>query len=185
MATKPARATLLAGPGEDFSPESVDVDPLEGTVYVECPECGTAGTTGQPLNACHECGSWFQVIETEPEPNTSIQTFDDGSIRFQPQFTKDEAGYRETDAADFDPSHDRCGDCVHYIPENGCHLVQGDIDPEDYCAEFYADYGVFAHEHDQHVEVNFEMRGRKLDFEQSDIQDFVDEIEERLQQQIR
>lgn len=111
--------------------------------------------------------------------------FDDGSIRFRPPFDKGEAGYVVPGRAGFDPRHDRCRDCVHYISGGGCHFVQGEIDPEAYCDEFYADYGVFAHEHADHVEVNAELTGPAWDFDSADIHDFVDEIEERLQQRQR
>lgn len=117
--------------------------------------------------------------------NTTTRVFTDGSIRFTPPYTKAEADYRTDEDPDFDTSHDRCQDCVHYIPGGGCHLVQGEIDPEYYCGEFFADYGVFAHDHGSYVEVNSELYGSALDIEDFDIRDFVDEIEERLQQRMR
>lgn len=117
--------------------------------------------------------------------NTVINTFDDGSIRFDPNFTKERADYREMDDSDFDRTHERCGSCVHYIPGGGCHFVQGSIDPGDYCEQFYADVGIFAHEHDGHVEINAELVGPNWDPDDADLRDFVDEIEERLEQRKR
>lgn len=109
----------------------------------------------------------------------------DGSIRFFPPNTKREAGYTTTNDRDFDHGHERCRDCVHFIEGGGCHLVQGEIDPSAYCDEYYADYGVFAHGHGGYVEVNLEMIGRKYDLDRDDIEDLVDEIEERAQQRLR
>lgn len=123
--------------------------------------------------------------DEQPRGETVTPSLFDGSIRFKPAFTKPEADYRSPRDADFDASHDRCGDCVHFIEGGGCHLVQGDIDPSAYCAEFYADYGVFAHDHGDHMEVNAELISPAFDAREANIQDFVDEIEERLQQRRR
>lgn len=109
----------------------------------------------------------------------------DGSIRFMPPYTKKAAEYQPLGSDEFDQTHDRCGSCVHFIEGGGCHLVQGDIDPEAYCEEFYADYGVFAHEHDDFVEVNAELVGPDWDFSERSIEEFVDDLEERLQQRRR
>lgn len=117
--------------------------------------------------------------------NTVQRHFADGSIRLEPPYTKDDAGYLTANSPDFDPGHDKCGSCVHYVPGRGCHFVQGEIDPEAYCVEFYADYGVFAHDHGDHVEVNAELVGQAWDYDDAAIADFVDEIEERLQQRSR
>lgn len=117
--------------------------------------------------------------------NTVREHFDDGSIRLEPPFTKEEADYRSVNDPDFDRDHDTCGTCVHYVPGRGCHFVQGEIRPEDYCTEFYADYGVFAHEHEGDVEVNAELVGHSWNYDDAAIADFVDEIEERLHQRQR
>lgn len=124
-------------------------------------------------------------VETNPEPNTTIDVFGDGSIRFVPPFSKEEAEYLRPTDPGFDETHDRCGDCVHFIPDEGCHFVQGKIKPAAYCEEYYADYGAFAHKHEGHVEVNAELVGREMHFDERDIRDFVDELEERLQQRNR
>lgn len=117
--------------------------------------------------------------------NQVVETFGDTTIRFKPPYSKEEAEYIEPGADVFDPEHHRCGDCVHYISGGGCHFVQGDIRPSAYCAEFYADYGVFAHDHGDHVEVNAELIGEAMAFDERDIHDFLDGVEERLQQRAR
>lgn len=123
--------------------------------------------------------------EGDPEANTTIDVFGDGSIRFVPPHTKDDAAYRTPNRRSFDPSHDRCGSCVHYIANGGCHFVQGNIDPEAYCERFYADYGVFAHDHGDEMEVNAELVGENLHPDRAVIEGFVAEIEERLQERER
>lgn len=117
--------------------------------------------------------------------NTTIRTFEDGSIRFLPPFTKEEAAYFPTDDPAFDPTHDRCGSCVHYIPGMGCHFVQGEIDPEAYCEEFYADYAAFAHEHPGHAEINAELAAPNWAWSEETITDFVTDVRERLEQRRR
>lgn len=124
-------------------------------------------------------------VMAEARGNTTLAVFPDGSIRFAPPFTKDQAGYVTPDDPSFDATHDRCADCVHFIPGEGCHFVQGRIDGNAYCSEFYADFGAFAHDHGDHVEVNAELVGPEMAFDEADIADFVDEIEERLQQRRR
>lgn len=120
-----------------------------------------------------------------PRSQSVTRALYDGSVRFMPPFSKSEAVYRPTSDPDFQSSHDRCGDCVHYIDGGACHFVQGDINPAAYCEEYYADYGVFAHDHDDYVEVNAELIGDKWDLDEAAIADLVDEIEERAQQRLR
>lgn len=126
-----------------------------------------------------------EFSQSEDHGNTVTRIFEDGSTRFLAPFSKEEAEYVSPNDPDFDHTHDRCAECVHWIPGGGCHFVQGEIDAAAYCAQFFADYGVFAHEHENHVEVNSELVGSAWDFDESDIQDFVDEIEERLEQRLR
>lgn len=109
----------------------------------------------------------------------------DGSIRFLPPHTKKEADYLTPSDPQFDDSHSRCGSCVHFIEGGGCHFVQGDIDPAAYCGEFYADYGVFSHLHDDFVEVNAELVSPRWDYRERDIEEFLDDLGERLQQRRR
>lgn len=113
------------------------------------------------------------------------RVFEDGSIRFTPPFSKEAADYRRRQDGDFDRGHGRCEACVHYIEGGGCHFVQGEIDPLAYCAEFFSDYGMFAHDHGDYVEVNAELVSPEWDYDGADIRDLVDAIEERLQQRSR
>lgn len=117
--------------------------------------------------------------------DTVITHYDDGSIRFVPPFSKDEAAYRSPVDDTFDRTHDVCATCVHYVPGHGCHFVQGEIDPGAYCEEFYANYGVFAHSHGDKTEVNAELMGGEFDWSTANVSDFVDEIEGRLRRAVR
>lgn len=107
--------------------------------------------------------------------------FEDGSIRFTPDFTKREANYREKGDPAFDDDHKPCATCVHYIPGEGCHMVRGRIKPDEYCEEFFADYGVFGHRHENYVEKNMEMFGGAFDWDERDVDEFVDDVEEALE----
>lgn len=109
----------------------------------------------------------------------------DGRITFLPPNPKDEAGYRTEGSPDFDPTHDRCGSCAHFIPGGGCHVVQGNIDPADYCEAFYADYGVFGHDHGDRIEVNMELAGGAMEFSPLDIERFLISVRSRLQRRVR
>lgn len=127
-----------------------------------------------------------QKIDKEKHSgNTVLETYSDGSIRFKPPFSKGHAEYIEPDNKGFDSSHKRCHSCTHYIQGGGCHLVQGKIDPQGYCGEFYADYGVFGHRHSTDIEENFELVGDSFDWTMDNIEDFVLDIRERLQQLYR
>lgn len=75
--------------------------------------------------------------------NTLIEAFEDDSIRFVPQHTKEDAHYTTNIGPEI-PADARCGNCAHFIPGGGCHVVQGEIDPSGVCLEFYADFGIFA-----------------------------------------
>lgn len=70
-----------------------------------------------------------------------VETFDDGSVRFMPRFTKEEADY--TDRAESRDITVHCEECANYIEGGGCHLVQGPIEPKGFCEEFYSDYVFF------------------------------------------
>lgn len=78
------------------------------------------------------------------DPNTLIEAFDDGSIRFVPNSTKEDAAYTNTPEPDGYPAGARCGNCAHFIPGGACHVVQGRINPNAVCGAFYADVGIFA-----------------------------------------
>lgn len=112
--------------------------------------------------------------------NTVLETFDDGSIRFWPPHTKEDAEYRRPRDDRFNESHKRCGSCAHYIPGRGCHFVQGEINPRAYCLEYYADYGVFAQRHRNRMDVNAELVGRRFDWNEVSVRDFMDEVRDSL-----
>jgi len=62
-------------------------------------------------------------------------------VCFTPEFTKDEAGYREHTEMDAKQGLVPCADCIHYVPDaevdgeptHGCQLVRGEIDENGVC----------------------------------------------------
>ena len=72
--------------------------------------------------------------------NTLVDTDSSGATTFVPEFTKQEAKY--TDARS-NSDNITCKDCAHYIEGGGCHVVQGEIDPDGKCDNFYSDIGMF------------------------------------------
>lgn len=113
-----------------------------------------------------------------------VESFDDGSIRFRPPFTKEQAGYREHDSGDMEKS---CSDCSHYIEGGGCHLVQGGIDPNYYCNEFYADVGLFGHSAGGSPLLNLIMWGEEFDvhFDKEDVDDILSLMESAMRDRVR
>lgn len=117
------------------------------------------------------------------EGNTVREIYDDGYVEFLPQFTKEEANYHEPfsggSAAELD-----CENCAHYIEGGGCHVVQGEIDPEGHCEEYYADVGFFAKGSAPGVNpvVNLVMWGEraKKRLEQGSSAKIVGDIKERI-----
>lgn len=61
---------------------------------------------------------------------------------FMPPFSKEDARYHGPGEGP-EPELD-CKDCAHFIEGGGCHMVQGEIRPQGYCQDLYADFGVFA-----------------------------------------
>lgn len=113
-----------------------------------------------------------------------VESFDDGSIRFQPPFTKDEATYREHEDEEGGKA---CADCAHYIDGGGCHLVQGGIDPDFYCAEFYADVGMFGHASRGSPLLNLIMWGEQFEqnFDDADVEDLLNLMESAMENRLR
>lgn len=122
-----------------------------------------------------------------PQSQGQVEAFDDGSIRFTPRFTKEEANYfgpgrGETPRLD-------CFDCAHYIEGGGCHIVQGHIEGEAHCEKFYADVGFFARGSTLPsvvTEVNLAMWGERAEkaLEGSSAAGVIQGIKERLKDRI-
>lgn len=110
--------------------------------------------------------------------NSLISVNNDGSVTFMPPFTKEEAGYGDGGVA----TPAKCKDCAHFIEGGGCHFVQGEIDPEDVCEQFYADYGVYG-DNDTDVGLSNPVNvwGEKFDWSENDIEDFVRRVRESLE----
>jgi hypothetical protein len=99
----------------------------------------------------------------------------DGSITMMPPFTKEEAQY---DVDISNPYH--CGDCVHYVEGGGCTLVQGEIEPEGYCENFFAEVGMFGSQFSDPV-LNLKLWGDDYSMGMKDIDEFIDQVEEALE----
>lgn len=112
--------------------------------------------------------------------NQLISVNDDGSITFTPPFTKNEADYKTKVESDFDNSHKKCRSCSHFIEGGGCHLVQGQIDEQAYCGEFYADVGLYGHRHTNMTELNLTVWGESYDWDSEDVDDFMDRVRSKL-----
>lgn len=118
-----------------------------------------------------------KMDEARPiKPGSVIEVFNDGSIRFLPEKSKSEAKYRDQSDGKFDESYDRCHNCVHYIEHGGCHLVDGEISPNHYCEEYFADIGVFSHKHENYIETNLAQLGDIKDWSISDVKEFMEDI---------
>jgi hypothetical protein len=106
----------------------------------------TEQTSGEEVDVVgsreNERISDFENTEaTSEDGNELIEVYSNGAIEFMPQFTKEEADYHGP-AQGGSPELD-CKDCAHYIEGGGCHIVQGGVDPDGHCENYYADVGFF------------------------------------------
>lgn len=114
-----------------------------------------------------------------------VVDYGDGSIRFRPRYTQKEASYLFPGDDDYDDTHKACESCAHFIEGGGCHMVEGPIDLDGYCEEFYADVGVYGHKHPHGIEENLSLWGWEFDWDEGDAAEFAMDIRERLQQKVR
>lgn len=114
-----------------------------------------------------------------------VEVFSDGSIRFTPPFNKTEASYKSRRSQDFGGGHKRCRDCAHYIEGGGCKMVEGEIHPDDYCEELFADIGIFGHKHEGYVEENLIVWGEEFNWSIEDAKEFAADLRERIESRIR
>jgi hypothetical protein len=115
---------------------------------------------------------------TEVEEDTEV-------TRVTPEYSKEESGYKSPGSATFNPDHDRCFDCVHYNGDGECSVVEGMIEGEAYCEEFYADVLVAGHSHGDDVEENYIVYGPGFDWSVSHAKEFGMDIKEAIENKIR
>jgi len=103
-----------------------------------------------------------------------IDTHEDGSITMMPAFTKEEAMYEQHSS-----SRKNCKECVHYLEGGGCSIVQGNIEPDAHCDNFYADVGIFANNVED-VEINLKLWGERYNFSEGEVMELVNIVKESL-----
>lgn len=91
------------------------------------------------------------------DPSESSQSARETKSSGKP-FTKSEASYNEPGMGD-EPMLD-CSDCVHYN-DGSCNVVSGEIDPDGYCDELYADFAIFGRADGNEARVNLTAWGDK------------------------
>ncbi len=123
--------------------------------------------------------------------------YDTGETCFNPPYTKNEAFYRVEGSSEFDESHDRCRDCVHYIEQDieegeeqgQCKMVEGIIEPSAYCKQYYSDVGIYAHNHDGYPQVELISLGDKLaenfDWDETVVDRLLNDIRDSLNDEMR
>lgn len=116
------------------------------------------------------------------EGNMMTEPGHDGAITFIPPESKRSAGYRTLDEPGFEEDHSRCKSCAHYIEGGGCHMVRGKIDVNAYCEEYYADIGLYGHSHDNFAELNLTKWGEEFDWDENDVEDFINRVESKLEE---
>lgn len=123
--------------------------------------------------------------EMEEDQMEAEDLLPDGELDtvFKP-FTHGESRYRSPGDPGFDQSHERCRSCAHFDDHGNCRIVS-DIESDGYCEEFYADLGVFGHEHEFGIENNLNLFGEDFDWDMDDVDDFVEDLRERLQERVR
>lgn len=131
-----------------------------------------------------EEGSEVYGGEAMREIENGAETFDDGSVRFKPEFTKAEADYVWPTDKEYDRDHSKCRSCAHFIEGGGCHVVQGDIDKEGYCEELYADVGAYGHRHENFVEQNLMIYGLEFDWAVQDIDEFLTKVKDKMEEKM-
>lgn len=100
---------------------------------------------------------------------------DEGSLTILPPFSKDTAGY-----TDRSPTIKSCEDCVHFVENGGCTLVRGDINPDGFCNEFFADVGFFGTNVDG-VKLNLKLWGEMFDLDGRERERLVQKIQEAIE----
>lgn len=107
---------------------------------------------------------------------TAMSVNSDGSVVMMPPFTKEEASYEDRER-----SSRKCENCVHYLVGGGCAMVQGEIDPQAHCDNFYADVGLFGSNKGEDT-LNLKLWGEEYDFTQFDINRLINQVQDALEE---
>ncbi len=128
-------------------------------------------------------GGIFRKLSERRVEQGEVVVFPDGSIRFVPVFNKREARFFRNARERFGAMK-VCEDCSHFIGGGGCHVVRGEINPNDRCFEFFADVGIFAdrEEEDGGVDISLILWGERFDWDGGDVEEFLKEVRERIEQ---
>lgn len=94
-------------------------------------------------------------------------------------FTQQQAKYRQRGDPQFSESHPKCKDCAHFDGHGNC-LIVPNIEPDEYCEEFFADVGVFGVEVGAIPDVNLTVFGEDFDWSRGKIENFMDRVKESL-----
>jgi len=97
-----------------------------------------------------------------------------------PPYTKPGASYHPP--AEGPKPHLDCKDCVHYVQGGGCKMVQGEVDPDGYCEDLFADFGLFGTMDNTEFKVNLAVWGEMFEdrFQNVSITEMADEIKETI-----
>jgi len=116
--------------------------------------------------------------------NVKVEAHDDGSITFKPEFTKEQANYVGAWDNNKDKDHSPCKDCAHFIEGGGCHLVQGDIEPNGYCTELFSDISISGHKHPNGVEIPITIWGDGFNWTRQDMQRFAQSVKNKIERKL-
>jgi len=97
-----------------------------------------------------------------------------------PPYTKPEASYHPPEEGP--KPHLDCKDCVHYVQGGGCKMVRGEVDPDGYCEDLFADFGLFGTMDNTEFKVNLAVWGEMFEdrFQNVSITEMADEIKETI-----
>ena len=122
--------------------------------------------------------------ETERRVHSGVSISGD-KTEFYPPYTKEEASYHGP-ASGPEPHLD-CKDCVHYLEEGGCQVVQGEVDPDGYCEDLFADFGVFGRVDNGSSIINLAVWGEMFEdrFSRVGIEEIADNVKEAIRNKLR
>jgi len=118
--------------------------------------------------------------ETTPERERR-QPVEGEETTIIPPYTKDEANYHGP--AEGPKPHLDCKDCVHYVSGGGCQVVQGEVDPDGYCEDLFADFGVFGNMDNTTVDINLSVWGEMFEDRLRNVS--INEIADKVKETIR
>ena len=142
--------TLPGAARSPTEPDTIEAEDFQGDT--------DSGVHFEPIDDEGDSPRVFDGNKWVSGDTSSAKISGDGT-EFTPPYTKQEAGYHR--AGEGDELHLDCKNCAHYIEGGGCHMVHGEIDPEGYCDELYADFGVFGRKTNNSAIVNLVVWGEK------------------------